>query len=409
MTSSNSTSDSWTSAIYSATSCLRTRNTHDVDHCIDFLTQLENQLRYQHQDPQGDSWSQPPTHPAPDWIEYLNRVNSVNHASHTSTRQSHTEFIIRAPNTGYHLDCRRILIRILTCQSECYALKASSSRGPQEWKLGAETLTISLEKIYLALDVADTQISKWIALDSLDVTSSKRDLVEDANIVGVAIESLIRGKDDFIRRGEKEEAWLLRKLEPQWEARDQVKRRIGEERWKNNPNPKMNYAKLRQELEARQRDVHDALQVLATMEYNLDQAHLKSMELKVQLETGVASTSISTNPAQARYNGLRPDERLLEQRVSLQDYPDPCDFGWTFTGSSNVTEFFEKDQVKLDWYFTTATMKTSLHHPQKGKTQMFRKQVSPALYRKILEDPRTHTNKGYQKRNNKRRPNRQSS
>ena len=71
------------------------------------------------------------------------------------------------------------------------------------------------------------------------------------------------------------------------------------------------------------------------------------MELKDQLETGVASTSTSTNPAQARYNGLRPDERFLEQRVSLQDYPDPCDFGWTFTGSSNVTEFFEKDQVKL--------------------------------------------------------------
>ena len=106
---SSSTSDSWTSAIYSATSCLRTRNTHDVDHCIDFLTQLENQLRFQHQNPQGDSWSQPPTHPAPDWIEYLNRVHNMN-ASHTfsQTRQS-TDFIIRAPNTGFHwcLDIRQ--------------------------------------------------------------------------------------------------------------------------------------------------------------------------------------------------------------------------------------------------------------------------------------------------------------
>ena len=97
-----------------------------------------------------------------------------------------------------------------------------------------------------------------------------------------------------------------------------------------------------------------------------------------------------------RYNKKRPDD--LRRRVSWEEYPDPTEFGWEFTGSSGVTEFFEKNGVKLDWYFTTGTVKTSLDHPVQGKTQLFGAQAEPDTYIKILLDPLAHTGKRYQRR-----------
>jgi hypothetical protein len=102
--------------------------------------------------------------------------------------------------------------------------------------------------------------------------------------------------------------------------------------------------------------------------------------------------------------------------VSWESYPDPTNHGWSFTGSwePSLVEFFEHRLVlgggggdhdddnaavvKLDWYYTTATMKTSLHHPRQGKTQMFANRVTPQLYLDILQNPRAHTNQRYQQR-----------
>lgn len=95
----------------------------------------------------------------------------------------------------------------------------------------------------------------------------------------------------------------------------------------------------------------------------------------------------------------------MKQRVSTKKYPDPSDFGWIFTGSTNFVDFFEKDGVKLDWFFTSATIKTSLDRPTQGKTQMFRKNISPQQFREILMNPRTHTERGYQRKKNKNRAN----
>jgi len=103
-----------------------------------------------------------------------------------------------------------------------------------------------------------------------------------------------------------------------------------------------------------------------------------------------------------RYNGKRP---TVGNRVNYSDYPDPTNYGWTFTGSCNGgrAEFYEKDFaehgiVKLDFYYTTGTIKTVLDHPRQGVTQLFAKgsDLSPALFRKILENPRAHTNVRYQ-------------
>ena len=50
--------------------------------------------------------------------------------------------------------------------------------------------------------------------------ASKQDLVQDADIVAVAVKSLTVGRERFVQAGRKEEASLLRQLEPQWEAND---------------------------------------------------------------------------------------------------------------------------------------------------------------------------------------------
>ena len=109
-----------------------------------------------------------------------------------------------------------------------------------------------------------------------------------------------------------------------------------------------------------------------------------------------------------RYNGLRPSSpTYLEQRVSTVTYPDPTRFGWTFTGSveKSRVEFFEKQmnigRVLLDFYYSTATLKTVLHHPTTGKNQLFRARVTPEQYAAIMKNPRVHTEKGYRRAENR--------
>lgn len=46
-------------------------------------------------------------------------------------------------------------------------------------------------------------------------------------------------------------------------------------------------------------------------------------------------------------------------------------------------------------YPTTKTVSTSLIHPKKGKTQLYRKKVDFVTLNKIFSNPRVHTNKGY--------------
>mmetsp|Transcript_25425 Transcript_25425/g.37695 ORF Transcript_25425/g.37695 Transcript_25425/m.37695 type:complete len:416 (-) Transcript_25425:148-1395(-) len=407
-----SCSSSWTTAIYNATACLRNQDETFLDPCLEYLKKLEHQLRLLQDETEADEWSLPPQNSPPDWHQFLQKYDmsdEINIDRREDTRNSFMRGQCQDQGNAAEkeLDCRRILVRILTCQSECLAFKASSLRNSQQWQLGANQYHISLGKIHQALDVADSQISKWIMMeiqggDYQDhIHSSKEHLIEDANIVAVAIESLTKGRDKFLQLSRKEEAYLLRKLEPQWQSRDEVKRHMGDDRWKNNPNPKFDYAKMRQEWEQRYRDVQGALQVLQTMDITLIHAREKSKQLQNQLDHGIdkCETELLAIPQQ-RYNRMRPDSEFLERRVSWEDYPDATEFGWEFTGSWEAAEFFEKDGIKMDWYFTSATVKTALDHPTKGKTQMFRNSVHPELYRDILKNPRVHTNQGYQTRKN---------
>jgi len=98
----------------------------------------------------------------------------------------------------------------------------------------------------------------------------------------------------------------------------------------------------------------------------------------------------------------RPDYRGL--RVSLDEYPDPETFGWTFVGSCGErrVEFFELDLgrekglVDLEFHYVTGTVRATLEHPLWGKSPLTfarggsresPRGYSPKIYQKVLVDP----------------------
>ena len=61
---------------------------------------------------------------------------------------------------------------------------------------------------------------------------------------------------------------------------------------------------------------------------------------------------------------------------------------------------FGKVNDRINVYYSRMTVGTCLDHPQKGKTQLYRKRVDQELLEKIFKNPRIHTNKGYRRRQN---------
>lgn len=290
-------------------------------------------------------------------------------------------------STPAHLSMRRLMIRVVTAQSEVYACQAS--HAPPQWQQGAELYQLSLFEIHHALSLADSECARWLEQgETLPST-----LQQDANVVEVAIQYLTTQTSKFRQRAQRKERQLMERLEPQWQSRDEIKERWGEERWNNNPRPKRNFAAMRKEDEEQLRQIRAALQSLEEMD--TEGAVQSSRELKDQVTNTTTTKKKKKKKNRQRDNGQRPTD--LSKRVPLSEYPDPTDFGWTFTGSNdNKVEFFENDDgVKLDWYFTTATVKTSLDHPQQGKTQLFGSRVTPNIYLEILLNPRAHTNERY--------------
>lgn len=303
------------------------------------------------------------------------------------------------PLSAQDMSMRRLLIRVLTNQSEIFAALANQFRhlSPPQWTAGAEKLSFSLACIHEALMLADSEISRWLeaALTTTDDWQvQKSGLYQDADIVQVSIESLTVGRELYLKEVKRVEAVLISKLQPQWQTRDEVKAKMGQ-KWFKNPAPKLDFARLRQETEAQLRDVQSALQHLEAIQTgDLTNSTERLRNRLATTAEPVSSSSPQQQKQQQRYNGQRPTD--LSRRVDIMDYPDPTTLGWTFTGSSgNTTEFFEKNKVKLDWYFTTATVKTSMDHPTRGKTQLFGAKVDPPTYRQILQNPRHHTGQRY--------------
>jgi len=59
---------------------------------------------------------------------------------------------------------------------------------------------------------------------------------------------------------------------------------------------------------------------------------------------------------------------------------------------------FKKGKARINVYYTTMTVGTCIDHPKKGKTQLFRRNVSMETLTKIFRNPRIHTQRGYYRR-----------
>ena len=95
-----------------------------------------------------------------------------------------------------------------------------------------------------------------------------------------------------------------------------------------------------------------------------------------------------------RYNNKRPNYTQFP-RVSYYLYPEPCNYGWKFTGCdiTSKKEFFEmtveNGLVLLDFDFMTGTVRTVLDDQTNGSIILFGKGKSllPDVYVKILQNP----------------------
>lgn len=76
-------------------------------------------------------------------------------------------------------------------------------------------------------------------------------------------------------------------------------------------------------------------------------------------------------------------------------------YEWKFARYQKDIEMlsFIREQARINIYLTTMTVATAIHHPFKGKTQLFRRDVSFGLLKAIMRYPRVHTKKGYYYKN----------
>lgn len=85
------------------------------------------------------------------------------------------------------------------------------------------------------------------------------------------------------------------------------------------------------------------------------------------------------------------------QQERILDFADR--HGWyccAYQPANRLLSFYRKG-TRINVYYTKMTVATCLDHPVKGKTQLFRRNVSWSLLERIFANPRVHTSKGYQK------------
>lgn len=148
-------------------------------------------------------------------------------------------------------------------------------------------------------------------------------LQQDADIVHVAVQSVVRVKDRYQEMAHKQ----IQKLD----SRNQVRDRMGRERWTNNPTPKHDFSVLREESEE--------LRILQEALVSLDEANVEALAslalaMKSRLKEGESSTGSSGSPGY-RSNGKRPEELVEYPAIvhRLEGFPDATEYDWIFTGS----------------------------------------------------------------------------
>lgn len=72
-------------------------------------------------------------------------------------------------------------------------------------------------------------------------------------------------------------------------------------------------------------------------------------------------------------------------------------YGWSnelVFPQNKMLSLFKKD-MRINVFYTTLTVATCLNHPRHGRTQLFRKNVSPKELIEIFKNPRVHIGRGF--------------
>lgn len=235
-------------------------------------------------------------------------------------------------SSGQGMDIRRLIIRVCVCQSDLWNFVAMERVRAKQWALGAKSYHQSSQKTRQALGLADDEICKWWSTreaqgyhqPSPQDAQKHENLVRDADVVGVAIQQLTQQRDKYVNAAERQRDSLLRKLNPIWKSREETKRRWGDKRWRNNPNPKRGNrarAMLAQEEELQQ--VLEALEImdetssfsstLAQLEETSQKWHLQLSELKQQAIFSAQESSFFYSPPDQGNDPFLSPSMLMSQ------------------------------------------------------------------------------------------------
>jgi len=289
---------------------------------------------------------------------------------------------------GNTMSMRRIVIRIVTAQSELFACQGRSYRRDQSWALGAQSFHHSLWKINQGLEFANVEVSRCLVSDGL-LRGHRQGLMEDANIVEVAVKALTKEREAFLQLALAKKHKLMQQIAQNELSRNLARMRMGDELWFSNKSGKSEAARLREKQERECVEVGSALNQLVQVDTR--SAVQSTIKLKLRLENAKECCS-HRQPSYDRHNKARPS--FSEDRIDSSLYPDPSLFGWEFTGSNEQgkVEFFEKQGMLLDWHYATAEMKLSwMRMIGSGSITFYQSNgpVSSAFYMEVLQSAKT--------------------
>ena len=87
------------------------------------------------------------------------------------------------------------------------------------------------------------------------------------------------------------------------------------------------------------------------------------------------------------------DIRLAARQSGLQEIDFNVESRLISFSSNRSGELVEYPRINV--YYSTRTVGTCIDHPQRGKTQLFRRNVDLELLRRLMRAPRLHTGRGY--------------
>ena len=242
---------------------------------------------------------------------------------------------------------RRLLIRVLTSLSEGHAKSAYLLRRHHhhhEWNNGTELFALAFECLTAALKMADEEFARLLVLqqkhqqqqmhkaadvyadddyhdddaaslltqptssdasdNSNNLSSPKsskialwmQQLADDAEIVLHAMDRHVKERAKYSEEVGRRSRILQKRLQPQWDSRDKAKRRMGSDRWVNNPDAKHIQAKQRAEDEEEYKAIMKTLHRLQAMDTEQVHRRLQDIYDKVN-NNGIG------NSAEARRSG----------------------------------------------------------------------------------------------------------